>query len=480
MRPLLSATFGLALLAPTAAAQQPDWSVVPAVAVTPPFAPPALAHVVLPGGLRVLSVARPGAPLVQLSLALDVGSADDPADRRGLAALAANLLPAGTRTRGRDAIALATEGRGGALEVSVGRHQTVLRLVAAPADLDSAMALLADVALRPAWTPAAIEDGRRARLAVIAQWPERLYTLTAFGFWRTVYGPAHPYARSGDGFPGDLAAITRDDLLAWHRRHVAPRRATLVVVGPPAMAQVTALAARHFGAGWPTGGAAPTRTIPAPQPLADPGVLLIHRPGAVQSAIRIGGGAPSLASADLAAARVFNMILGGASSSRLERNLRGTHGYTYEARTTLDAQRAGGHFSADPDVETKFTGAALREALAEFDRVRTDIGDDEIEAAKRILIRGFPGRFVTVRDVADVITEQLIAEPGLTRIRTPEEELAGVTRADVLRIAQRLAASERRVIVIVGDSTAVAPQLRSLGIGPLRIVPVDAMITPPR
>jgi predicted Zn-dependent peptidase len=226
-----------------------------------------------------------------------------------------------------------------------------------------------------------------------------------------------------------------------------------------------------FGA-WPGArGATATDPIGAGSALTDRRVRLIHRPGSVQSEIRIGHPGVPRRVPDFHAISVMSAILGGLFNSRLNMRLREEKGYTYGCGAGFDMRRAAGPFSARAAVNTEVTVPAIADILEQLERMRSEpVADRELAAARDFLVGVFPLRFETPGPVVGALSGIMIH--GL-----PDDELAryrpaieAVTVADVQAAAQAHLDLEHLGIVLVGDADRIGPELESAGFGNLEIV----------
>ena len=191
---------------------------------------------------------------------------------------------------------------------------------------------------------------------------------------------------------------------------------------------------------------------------------VVHRPGAVQTEIRVGHPALSRRNPDFHAVSVMSAILGGLFNSRLNMNLREEKGYTYGASAGFDMRRGRGPFAARAAVNTEVTVPALREMLGELDRIReAPVTDDELRAARDFLVGVFPLRFETPGPVAGSLAGLFVhdlPEDELTRYRGSIE---AVTAEEVQRVAREHIRPEAAAIVLVGDHGQFGVRARGRG-----------------
>lgn len=477
----MTRTRTLALVLAAAVAASPvsaaDRSKPPAAGPPKPLRLPAVTKLTLGNGLPVLLAELKEVPVVEVVLAVRTGAAHDPAGRQGLAAMVAGMLDEGAGTR--DALALADEVEylGAELTTAASWDAITVRLHVPSDRLDQALPLLADVALRPRFPEAELTRLRKEALTSLLQARDVPGRLARAALAKALFGPDHRYGTALEGDAASLAGLTTSDLSAFHAAHFRPGSAALVLAGdfgPGIAARLEAT----FGA-WPAGGSV---VAPLPPPPASPEkgrkVWLVDKPGAPQSAIRIGRIGPPRAIPDYPALEVGNTLLGSMFTSRLNDNLREQHGYTYGARSSFDYRRSGGVFVAGADVATQVTAPAVTEFLKELARIRTPATADEVQRARAYLALGQGSDFETTGQIAAKIIDQVVY--GL-----PDDEYSAfVPRAMAVGPADLVRAVSPRVdpadvaIVVVGDREAAGGPLRNLGIARVRFLTVDEVMGP--
>ena len=200
-------------------------------------------------------------------------------------------------------------------------------------------------------------------------------------------------------------------------------------------------------------------------------VRVVHRPGSVQTEIRIGHPGLPRRHPDFHAVSVMSAILGGLFNSRLNMNLREEKGYTYGASAGFDMRRARGPFTARAAVNTEATVPSLHEFLVELDRIReTPVTDAELRAARDYIVGVFPLRFETPGPVAGSLAGLFVHDLPDDELERYRAAIEAVTADDVLRVARDHIRPEAAVVVLVGDHDAFAEALETAGIGPLDVI----------
>jgi predicted Zn-dependent peptidase len=474
MKAALSLAAVLAV-AVAAAQERPDRSAPPAVGAAPRLSLPAVQEHELENGLRVLLLEAHDVPLVQINLVLHSGSADDPAGQFGAASFTAAMLDEGAGARSALELADAVEFLGGALSASSSFDASVVRLNVPTRQLEPALPLMADVALRPTFPAAELERLRQERLTALIQTRDDPAGVAPPAFARVVYGAAHRFGTAAIGTTATLAAFTAEQLRAFHAAHYRPDNATLIVVGDVTATAVLPLLERAFGT-WRAGASVASSPLPVVPPLAAREVTIVDMPGAEQSQIRIGTVGVARSTPDYFALQVLNTVLGGSFTSRLNQNLREEHGYAYGARSQFEMRRAPGPFSASAGVQTDKTAESLTEFFNELEAIGMPIEAEELAKAKNYLALGFPGDFETLEELAARLEELVIYDLPAGYYADYTAKLAAVTAADVRRAAAAHITPDKLAVVVVGDRQQIEAGVRALNLGPLRVVSVDDVV----
>lgn len=467
-----SATLAPATLAAQAAAGAPGGLTrPPALGAAPSLKLPAATVRTLSNGLRVIVVEQRELPLVDAALIVPVGGEADGAGREGLATLAASLLDEGTTTRSALDIADQASFLGASLGTGAGWDASQVTLHAPTAQLDSALALMADVATRPSFPDAEFERLRKERLTSLLQLRDRGPAIADRAFAQLVFGAEHPYGRPLSGTEASTRALTRADVQRFYAQHWTSRRATLLVVGDVRADDFVRRAERAFGTWQGSADVVAQETaVPAPAAPRATQVYLVDKPGAPQSSVRIGLVGVARTDPDYFPLLVMNTILGGSFTSRLNQNLRETKGYTYGAGSSFDMRRAAGPFTARAEVTGTKTDSSLVEFLKELRAIGDTVPRAELEKAKTYLQLQLPGDFETTGDVAGQLAPLVIHGLPLDWHESYVAKVGAVTQADVQRVARRRVDPANLVIVVVGDRASVEPAVRALNLGPVTVL----------
>lgn len=461
--------FALALAAPAlAAAPGLDRTHPPALGALPALKLPKVQTQTLPNGLQLDVVEMHEVPVVDVTLIVRAGAVRDPDDLPGLATFVANMLDEGAGSR--DALGIADEVQylGASLGTGAGNENATVSLHCTTPKLGPALDLMADVVLRPAFADSEITRQRKLRENALLTLRDQPTQMAPIAFNAIVFGGAHPYGRPVSGDEASTAKLDRARVAAFHRAYYVPNNAVLLVVGDVTAAQARKLAEARFGS-WARADVAPPATAVAPTP-GPRTIEIVDKPGAAQSVIRIGNVGVARSTPDYAALRVLNTILGGSFTSRLNQNLRETHGYTYGARSSFETRRLPGAFLATASVATAKTDSSLIEFMKELRTIRdVPVPAAELEKAKAYLALGLPGEFEATADAAGQFADLIANDRPLDEYDGAVASIQKVTAADVQRVARALIDVDHFTILVVGDRAKIEPGLKALNEGGIEI-----------
>jgi zinc protease len=468
-----------------AVAQQPrfDRRVIPPAGKTPALRIPTWTRTTLADGAQLVVSEKHSLPLVSVWVNF-IGGIDqfEPPDKAGLAGLVADMLTEGTTTRSGDQVASGFQLLGTDLDVRLRGETGALSFQVTKDKLAPALALTADVLLHPTFPSEALDRLRGQALVALAQQRDRTAGIATAVYPKLLYTNAHPYGRMTTD--ASLRAITRDDVVAFHRAYFQPGRAVITIVGDVTADAVKAELEKDFAA-WPRGGSAPSFAYPpAPAPKQRT-IYLIDKPGAAQSSFAIGDVGPPRNTPDYYAIRVMNALLGELFQSRLNHNIREEKGYSYGVYSRFGFGRGPGAFLAAGDIVTEKTDSALIEFMRELSDIRgpRPPSDDELAQAKASLVQSLPAAFASVdgvnRSIASIYTEDLPDDYFQRFARA----VNAVSKDDVVRVAAKYIDPEHLTILIVGDRAKIEAPLVATKIAPITILdlngdPVGRRVTP--
>jgi predicted Zn-dependent peptidase len=469
----------LAALSTLFAQQTPDRSRPPTPGPPPALHLPQIQKRQLSNGLPIWIVELHKVPVAQVNFVVLSGTAADPAGKFGIASLVAAMLEEGAGSRSALELADAIDFLGADVGTAAATDALSVRLHVPVARLADALPLMADVALRPTFPKDELERQRQERLTNIIQARDEPSTIASVGYSRVLYGRGHRYGTPGYGTAETLKSFTVDDLRGFYASAFRPGNAALIAVGDVTPDKLLPMLESSFGA-WTAPATAPAAAekLPAVDQPATREVMLIDKPGAPQTQIRIGWIGVPRSTPDYFPLVVTNTILGGSFSSRLNMNLREKHGYTYGASSSFDMRASAGPFTAGAGVQTDKTGEALKEFFNELEGMLKPIPADELNRAKNYVALRFPAGFESTGDVSRRLEDALIYKLPDDYFSKYVDSIQAVTAADVQRVAQKYIQPGRFVVLVVGDRQKIEPQIRPLNLGNLKVMTIDEVFGP--
>lgn len=445
-----------------------DWrSAPPLPGPTPTLELPVPQQFRLPNGLCVLLVEQHSLPIVSINMISLSGSDRNPLEYPGLASFTAEMLDEGTVSRSPVKIAMDTAQIGASLASASSTDFAYVASRTLKKNLDAAFELVTDILLNPAFAPNEIDRIRHDRLTQILQQKDNPGILATKFFFNAVYGTAHPYGYIDVGTEESNRAISQDLLSGFYHAGYFAANSALAVAGDITESELRTLTEKFLG-NWNSTGSVckPPEIIHKPSRR----IVIVERPEASQTVLRIGHVGVPHSHPDYAALDVMNTALGGLFSSRINQNLREKHGYTYGASSAFLFRRGSGPFLVGTSVRTDATAPAIAEIFNEIDKMRqSEITPEELLSAKDSIARSLPGQFETTPESASSIGQLFVHDLPLTYYHDLPQKIDQVTASSVQRAAQNYLRPEEMVIVAVGDRSQIEAELEKLALGPIEI-----------
>lgn len=457
----------LTAVSTVAGAQTLDRSKPPVLGPPPKVSLPPIVTRELPNGLKLMIVEQHELPLADFVLVVRGGGTLDPATKGGVANLTSSMLTEGTITRNSLQIADQIAYLGIGLSGASNWDASTVSLHTPTSQLDSALALFSDVVLHPSFPSEDFERVRKNRLTSLVQLKDRPTAIADQAYASILYGSEHPYGHNLIGTEASVKGMTTADLQSFYKSNFIPNSSTLIIVGDVNASQIESKIKSLFGS-WPRGIQTQFTFGNTPKANATT-VYLIDKPGAAQSSFRIGSIGVPRSTKDYFALNVMNTILGGPFTSRLNQNLRETHGYTYGARSRFDMRQSAGPFTASAEIVAAKTDSSLVEFMKELNAIRDTVPTVELSKAKRYLQLGMPGDFETTQQIANQLVPVVLYNLPLNYYNDYVANIEAVTQADVQRVAKQYIDPTSLAIVIVGDRKNIEAGLKAINAGPISI-----------
>ncbi|WP_431936724.1 M16 family metallopeptidase [Micromonospora sp. RP3T] len=414
-------------------------------------------------GGQVVAAHLPGQNLAVALLLLDGGAGREPVGKEGLGAVLAKALEEGTAHRDATAYALAVEALGTELVTGLDWDSFQVSVQVPVERLSAAVELMAEAVRTPRLDPADVlrvrdDEATALRMDWANPGPRADAVLRA-----DLFGVAHRWGRPLYGDPGSVAALEADDVTVFHSEWFI-RPGTLIVAGDLERIDLDALGAAAFVG---TGGGPVDRGGPIDVPLADRRrIILVDRPGSVQSTLRLGHPSPHRGHPDHVPMTLAGTVLGGAFTSRLNHLIREVRGYTYGIRGDFASSRRFGRFAVSSGVQTAATAPALVESVGEVSRTRaTGVTEAELEVARSWRAGQLSVELQSPRAIASALTTLVVHDLPDDYHATLREALLAATVDEVSAAAATHLHPEALTLVVEGDAAVIRDELVAAGLG---------------
>ncbi|GAA2472132.1 M16 family metallopeptidase [Winogradskya humida] len=427
-----------------------------------PYAFPEIRRASVAGG-EIVAAHMPGHLLASASLLLDAGASRETAGREGTAGVLAKCLEEGTTTRDSAAYALALEGLGAELSTSVDWDSFRVGLSVPVGVLSRAVALMAEAARAPRLDPADVERVRDDEATALRMdWAQPGPRADA-ALRADLFGAGERYGRPLNGDPASTAAVTVEDVTTFHESWLK-RPGVLLVAGDLDRLDLEELGAAAFAG---SGG----DPLPVEGPLGVPiagarRLLLVDRPGSVQSTLRLGHRAPERAHPDYVPITLAATVLGGAFTSRLNHLIREVKGYTYGIRADFAMTRRFGRFGVSSSVQTAVTAPALTDTIGEIARTRLDgVTEEELSVARTWRAGSLSVDMQTPGSIAGALATLVIHGLPDDYYPTLRKRLLETTAEEVSAAAAQHLHPDALTLVVEGDAALIRDELAAAKLG---------------
>jgi len=405
-------------------------------------------RVVSPGGIEAWLVEEHQVPMIVMKAAWRGGAAYDPQDKHGLANMVSGLLDEGAGDMDSQTYQKALDDNAVKLGFDASRDHFSTTLKTLADRRDEAFRLFALAIGKPRFDKPAVERIRAQILTNLSQKKENPDWLAGRAWFEAAFGD-HPYARSTDGTPESVKAITQDDLKGFAKRVLARDNLKIAVVGPITPEELGPLLDKTFGelpehAALPTLSEAKIATEKKP--------IVVEKPFP-QSVVMFGTQGIKRADPDFIPAYVMNYVLGGGSfSSRLMEEVRVKRGLVYSIYSSLYPLDHAGFLFGQLGTKNKTVGVALKIVREQLERMaKSGITPEELKDAKTYLTGSYPLRFDSNSSIADQLLGIQLENLGIDYVEKRNGLIEAVTREDVQRAAKRILGSGKWLVAIVGQ-----------------------------
>lgn len=418
----------------------------------------------LKNGLTIMVVEDHRLPIAQIGLVLKAGSAKDPYGLGGLTHLSAYMLKEGAGSKSSLEFAEEMANLGTEISVAVGKDMTHIAAEVLSHKVTETFSLLALMAKNPRLGQDDFARVKRIHQSMIASQQANPGYVAQVSYLQAAYGEQHPYAHPSAGTLKTMNKIELKDIKKAVHENFGANQAALIAVGDVTLAQIEKLAKKHLGS-WRKASSVATK-IPDPKPALEMQTRLISRPDSPQTYVLMGQLAVNKKDKDLATLEVFSNIIAGLPTSRLGANLREQKGWTYGVAGQLSPLKGKGPILITTSVQTPYGADAVSEIVREFDKIKQEpVSDEELKAAKNGILHSFAGRYSTLGQVASLLADQFAYDLPLNSDEVMYDQVAKVSKDNILAVANRVLKKDQTVLVAVGDLEALEAPIAHMDVG---------------
>jgi predicted Zn-dependent peptidase len=436
---------------------------------------PNVQRLTLENGMQLLLLEDHELPLIHVSAMIRTGSVYEPADKIGLASLTGTVMrTGGTTTRTGDEIDEQLEQIAASVETGIGRSSGSASMSVLKEDVDTGLAVLADVLMNPAFRQDKIDLAKISARSMIARRNDNPGGIAAREYSKLIYGSDSVYARQTEY--ATIDSITRDDLVAFHGKYFHPNSTMLAVWGDFDSEAMIAKVKEAFK-DWPKADVdlPPVAKVSYEFPVT---VSAIRKDDLSQSIIRLGHIGTTLKDPDYHALMVMNEILGGGFTSRLFKNVRSRQGLAYSVGGACGANyEYPGMFSLSCQTKLQSTVHATEAIIAEVKKMtQEEVTDEELALAKDSYLNSFVFNFDSKGQIINRLMTYAYYDYPADFLQKTKENVEKVTKADVLRVAKAHLRPDKLQILIVGKPDECDKPLSTLG----EVKTIDITIPAPK
>jgi len=439
---------------------------------------PEIQRAKLSNGLEVVLAERHDVPMINLSFQIKSGHATDPLGQPGLANFTMSMLTEGSKSFNALELSDQLEELGTDLYTSTGLDSSSINISSLKSSFEESIEIMFEVITEPTFDQEEIDRKKIRWLAAIDQSLSTPNGMVSNLIPEILYGEDHPYAKpfSGNGTRESIQWMSRDDLINYKNRFIAPSNGTLILVGDTTLDEILPILEAQFGS-WPENrmlkGAQLVYTINKEPDSRR--VFLIDKPGAVQSLIVAGQLMPGMRTPDEIDIDLMNRVIGGSFTSRLNMNLREDKSWSYGVRTRLSQYKGPRPMLVSAPVQTDKTVDSIQEIIREYDEYLSSnpAKNEELEAIVNDLSLGLIGDFETFGSLMSGLSGIVSFDREDDFLDNLPTKYRSMTIDDINTAAERYIDPSIWTWVIVGDLSKIEQGIRELDLGEIEILKLD-------
>ena len=434
---------------------------------------PTLQTATLSNGSKIVLAKRTGVPLVEMNFQFSFGYAQENNNELGYTNFMMDMLNEGTKKYSALEFDEMLDSLGSNLGFGSGLDSSFVTVSSLKGSLSETLDLAKEAIINPIFSQNEIDRIQKQTLASIVQEENRPASIAYRNIGKLMYGEDHPYGKplTGSGVSSTISKITRDDIIAIHRRAINPKNLTFAVAGDIELKELVDLLEDKFG-NWSStskSGLKKLNNVSLPNSRV---VYLIDKPNAQQSYIVAGQLLPPTATDEEIKISYMNYAIGGSFTSRLNMNLREDKSWSYGVRTRLADAKGQRAMLIIAPVQTDKTSESIIEIIKEYDAYLNDapISDEELAKAKASKTLRLPGQFETLGALKSGVSGIVTYNRDLDYLNKLPMILDKPKLIDIQNIAQNYIKPNQWIWLIVGDLKKIEQPIRNLELGKVTIL----------
>ena len=434
---------------------------------------PTLQTATLSNGSKIVLAKRTGVPLVEMNFQFSFGYAQENNNELGYTNFMMDMLNEGTKKYSALEFDEMLDSLGSNLGFGSGLDSSFVTVSSLKGSLSETLDLAKEAIINPIFSQNEIDRIQKQTLASIVQEENRPASIAYRNIGKLMYGEDHPYGKplTGSGVSSTISEITRDDIIAIHRRAINPKNLTFAVAGDIELNELVNLLEDKFG-NWSStskSGLKKLNNVSLPNSRI---VYLIDKPNAQQSYIVAGQLLPPTATDEEIKISYMNYAIGGSFTSRLNMNLREDKSWSYGVRTRLADAKGQRAMLVTAPVQTDKTSESIIEIIKEYDAYLNDapISDEELAKAKASKTLRLPGQFETLGALKSGVSGIVTYNRDLDYLNKLPMILDKPKLIDIQNIAQNYIKPNQWIWLIVGDLKKIEQPIRNLELGKVTIL----------
>lgn len=427
------------------------------------FVPPKVERVILENGMTVYLLEDHDLPLFDIVARIRTGAVYEPKEKAGLASLTGHVMRSGgTTSMPADTINEELEFIAASVETSINREAGNATLSVLKKDIDKGLKIFADVLMHPAFPEDKIRMRKDEIIEAIRRENDNPSQIAHREFRKIIYDTNHPYSRKVEGSLETIERITRDDIVAFHKKYFHPNNIILGISGDFDKEEIIKKFTNLF-AGWERNDIQ-FPEVPKVERRYERSVHYVYK-GINQSNIMMGHLGIHRKNPDYFPVMMMNFILGGGSfKARILSRIRSDEGLAYSAHSAFQTAQDIGVFFVSCQTKSESTCRAISIALEELDRMRkTSVDAEELSQAKETFMNQFVFKFVTSASIVGQRVDIEYEGLPLNYLETYLDNVKAITQEDILRVAQEYLHPDEIKILVVGNKEKFDNPLDNFG-----------------